>query len=129
VNDFLRQADRYGQAHGYHSRPRTDPDDAERLTGIYGSEGWEFESLRARPAQRPVPILGPAFCVLRTAAKYSNADRNYGSSAGLVALVLVMVEPVGQPLEYVPGHLVGDLKISIVSAIRLCRRMAIAMRG
>jgi hypothetical protein len=24
---------------------------------LYGSEGWGFESLRARPAQRPLPIL------------------------------------------------------------------------
>jgi len=24
---------------------------------IYGSEGWGFESLRARPGQRPVPIM------------------------------------------------------------------------
>ena len=58
------------------------------------------------PAQRPVPILGPAFRVLRTAAKYSNADHNGRSSAGLVALVLVMVEPVAQPPKSVPGHLV-----------------------
>src|SRR6516162_5936536 len=27
------------------------------LTGIYGSEGWRFESLRARPGQQPLPIL------------------------------------------------------------------------
>jgi hypothetical protein len=46
---------------------------------IYGSEGWGFESLRARPGQRPVPILGPAFRMPRIAAKYSNADRNGGS--------------------------------------------------
>ena len=45
--------------------------------------------------------------MLRTAAKYSNADLNGGSSAGLVALVLVMVEPVAQPPKCVPGHLVG----------------------
>ena len=51
--------------------------------------------------------------MLRTAAKYSNADRNGGSSAGLVALVLVMVEPVAQPPECVPGHLVGDLCIDL----------------
>jgi len=37
--------------------------------------------------------------MLRTAAKYSNADRNGGSSAGLVALVLVMVKPVAQSPE------------------------------
>src|SRR5439155_17383442 len=45
----------------------TTTDWSGRLKSCYGSEGWGFESLRARPAQRPVPILGPAFCVLRTA--------------------------------------------------------------
>jgi hypothetical protein len=48
ANDFPRQADERGQAAGNHPSPRTDPDDAEQLTGIYGSEGWGFESLRAR---------------------------------------------------------------------------------
>ena len=52
---------------------------AARAGSYYGSEGWGFESLRARPAQRLVPILGPAFCLPRTAANYSNADRNGGS--------------------------------------------------
>jgi hypothetical protein len=73
----------------------------------YGSEGWGFESLRARPAQRPVPILEPAFCMSGTAAEYSNADRNGGSCSGLVALV----EPVAQPPERVPCHLVGNLSV------------------
>jgi hypothetical protein len=48
ANDFLRPANGYGQAGGEHPRSRTAPDDAERLTDIYGSEGWGFESLRAR---------------------------------------------------------------------------------
>jgi hypothetical protein len=51
--------------------------------------------------------------MLRTAAKYSNADRNGGSSAGLVALVLVMVKPVAQSPECIPGHLVGDLGVDL----------------
>jgi len=50
MNDFPRYAYRSGQADGDHARSWTDPDDAERLTGIYGSEGWRFESLRARQA-------------------------------------------------------------------------------
>src|SRR5271167_192734 len=29
----------------------------------YGSEGWGFESLRARPAQRPFPSLRKCLCV------------------------------------------------------------------
>jgi hypothetical protein len=37
VNDFLRQADGYGQADRDLASSRTDPDGAERLTGIYGS--------------------------------------------------------------------------------------------
>jgi hypothetical protein len=57
VNDFLRQANGSVQAGRDHASSRTDPDNAERLTGIYGSEGWGFESLRARPGQRLVPIM------------------------------------------------------------------------
>ena len=57
ANSFPRQVDEYGQATGDHARSRTGLDDAERLTGIYGSEGWGFESLRARPGQRPIAIL------------------------------------------------------------------------
>jgi hypothetical protein len=37
ANDFLRQANGSGRAHGDRPSPRTDPDDAERLTCIYGS--------------------------------------------------------------------------------------------
>ena len=29
----------------------------------YGSEGWGFESLRARPAQRPFPSLRKCLCL------------------------------------------------------------------
>jgi hypothetical protein len=36
ANDFPRQANRYGQADGDLPSMRTDPDKAERLTGIYG---------------------------------------------------------------------------------------------
>jgi len=57
ANDFLRQADEYGHTDGDHASSRTDPDNAERVTGIYGSEGWGFETLRARPGQRPIAIL------------------------------------------------------------------------
>ena len=53
ANDFPRQANGCGQADGDHASSRTDPDNAERLTGIYGSEGWGFESLRARRSSAP----------------------------------------------------------------------------
>jgi hypothetical protein len=48
ANNFPRHADECGQAAGNHARSQTDPDNAERDTGNYGSEGWGFESLRAR---------------------------------------------------------------------------------
>jgi hypothetical protein len=38
VNDFLRHANGSGQADGDHASSRTNPDGAERLTGIYGSD-------------------------------------------------------------------------------------------
>src|ERR1700730_17455635 len=40
----------------------------------YGSEGWGFESLRARPGQRPVPILEPASCLACTATAKTEVD-------------------------------------------------------
>lgn len=39
MNDFPCHAYRSGQADGDHARSRIDPDDAERLTGIYRSDG------------------------------------------------------------------------------------------
>jgi len=68
ANNFPRQADGYGQATDDHPARGTNPDDAERLTGIYGSEGWRFESLRARPAHKPIPILGAASTVAKRPA-------------------------------------------------------------
>jgi len=38
ANDFPRQTNEDGQAGGDHASSRTGPDDAERLTGIYGSD-------------------------------------------------------------------------------------------
>jgi hypothetical protein len=38
ANDFLRPANESGRADCDHARSWTDPDDAERLTGIYGSD-------------------------------------------------------------------------------------------
>jgi hypothetical protein len=43
VNDFPHQADGYGQETDDHASSRTDPDDPERLTGIYGSDGRASE--------------------------------------------------------------------------------------
>src|SRR6185312_5565597 len=52
--------------------------------------------------------LGTCLCTLRTTANYSNADCREGFIGGsLVALVLVMAEPVAQPPECVPGTLSG----------------------
>jgi hypothetical protein len=47
ANDFLRPANEYGQADCDHARSWTDPDDAERLTGTYGSEGRGGAGARA----------------------------------------------------------------------------------
>ena len=44
ANDFPRQADDYGQEHGHLPSPRTGPDDSERLTGIYRSDGRRLEA-------------------------------------------------------------------------------------
>ena len=44
------QANGCGRADGDHPRPRTDPDDAERLIGIYGSAGAAAGSRAARRA-------------------------------------------------------------------------------
>ena len=67
ANYFLRWAYEYGQADGAHARQRTDPDDAERLTGIYGLEGLcppsspiDQVKLSVRPSRRPAgPLAGP----------------------------------------------------------------------
>jgi hypothetical protein len=50
---------------------------AGRLALIYGSEGWGFESLRARPGQRPLPGAEGAFLLtqLLTAALSGARDR------------------------------------------------------
>jgi hypothetical protein len=57
ANDFPRQADGSGQADGDHASSRTDPDNAERQTGIYGSEGpWRGNAqLSSSAYQCPYP--------------------------------------------------------------------------
>jgi hypothetical protein len=57
---------------------------------IYGSEGWGFESLRARPGQSPFPILEGALLLtlLLTAASDGGryrASEDVGSLGELVA--------------------------------------------
>ena len=54
-------ANEYGHTDGDHASSRTDPDNGERLTGIYGSEDWGFQFLRARPS--PHQGRNPAHCV------------------------------------------------------------------
>jgi hypothetical protein len=43
------RANEYGQTGGSHARPQTNRDDAERLTGTDGSEGWSFMVMLACP--------------------------------------------------------------------------------
>src|SRR5215831_14136744 len=58
----------------------------------YGSEGWGFESLRARPGQTLCQCQLATTLWGRTAAKYSNRGSRAGSLAASVALVVA--EPV-----------------------------------
>ena len=51
ANDFSRPTDEYGQPGGDHATSRTDPDDVERLTGIYGPDA------RRRPRRRVILLL------------------------------------------------------------------------
>jgi hypothetical protein len=47
------------------SRPRPQKAFSDPAATSYGSEGWGFESLRARPGQRPLPIMEGAFLLTR----------------------------------------------------------------
>jgi hypothetical protein len=64
ANDFLHQAHWRGQASGDHASSQTDPDNAERHTGIYGSVrlGVRILPLAARQAMarllRDCSVLG-----------------------------------------------------------------------
>lgn len=60
ANDFLRQADERGQTAGNHAMSRTDPHDAERLTGIYGSEGWGSSPSERAQAWSVIVSQGPS---------------------------------------------------------------------
>jgi hypothetical protein len=56
-------------------RPRpADTDTGVHPALIYGSEGWGFETLRARSDQRPLPAMECTPVDLRAAAKCSKAD-------------------------------------------------------
>jgi hypothetical protein len=57
----------------YRPSARTGIDGPGRLASAYGSEGWGFESLRARPAHRPAarPAAGFLLTDLLTAAMSS----------------------------------------------------------
>jgi len=50
---------------GLEHRPRGQPllDRSGRSAHAYGSEGWGFESLRARPGQRTLPVPGRGLLV------------------------------------------------------------------
>ncbi len=39
----------------------------------YGSEGWGFESLRARPGQRPLPIMEGALLLTQCSSSAATA--------------------------------------------------------
>jgi hypothetical protein len=58
TNDFPRQTDEHGQAADDHASSRTDPNDAERDTGNYGSA---LGTAGAVHSPGPTPALGPPF--------------------------------------------------------------------
>jgi hypothetical protein len=62
---------------------------AGRAALIYGSEGWGFESLRARPVQRPLPVAEGAFLLtpLLTAVRPGGCYRAGENVGGLGELV------------------------------------------
>ncbi len=90
ADDFTRKPHEFGLAAHNHASSRTDPDEAEQTAGIYGSEGWGFESLRAR------------HCLPRSAP-----------SRALARSVVIVVWPhfgrisgFGRLIESVPGRIV-----------------------
>jgi hypothetical protein len=68
ANDFPHSANGSGRANSDHASSRTSPDSAERLTGIYGSDGWVRvrQSVWARLA---AVIAAGAMIALRVAAQ------------------------------------------------------------
>ena len=67
---------------------------------IYGSEGWGFESLRARPGQTASEMPPSMAGKPGTAAKY----RSRASSSA---------EPVAEPPERGPGYLIRNLGVDL----------------
>jgi hypothetical protein len=57
ANDFPRQANEYGQADSDHARSRTDPDNAERLTSMYGLDGLPYLARLTPTSDRLVYVL------------------------------------------------------------------------
>ena len=55
MNSFLHKADGYGQSDGDHPSPRTDPDETERLTCIYGSDALRSLSTPNLPSLTASP--------------------------------------------------------------------------
>jgi hypothetical protein len=89
ANDFLRQANGYGQADSDHPSSRTDPDDAERLTGIYGSvsvvpgaSGWTAARIGAGGLGDSLQIWPPMTCLHLTCPRA--ADPGLAHRAGLI---------------------------------------------
>lgn len=103
MNDLPGQANEYGQQGSDHVSSRTEPDNAERLTGIYESEGEQgthatekgrsqvhvgFDSQPAgrTDGERPsVTIAGNGYCGGRDGGPrqaHLRSPRGHGSAAG-----------------------------------------------
>ena len=71
---------------------------------LYGSEGWGFESLRARPGQRPIPIMEGAFLLNASANRSCPLLlTGCGRTGGCVRHVTYVVSPIAKFLRRCKG--------------------------
>jgi hypothetical protein len=79
----------HGEPGGAVDYPGTRARSSTDRASDYGSEGWGFESLRARPGQRPLPVAEGAFVLTRmlTAALAGGRYRAGEDVGGLGELI------------------------------------------
>jgi len=71
---------------------------------LYGSEGWGFESLRARPGQRPIAIMEGAFLLNASANRSCPLLlTGCGRTSGCVRHVTYVVSPIAKFLRRCKG--------------------------
>jgi hypothetical protein len=83
---------------------------------LYGSEGWGFESLRARPGPRPLPIKEGAFLLTRMPLRIAGGlDVGLLRMPGVVQAYPPQARPFGQPPELVGVPLRVDRRAQLVN--------------